>query len=244
MKILLALLLLIPSLSWGLTFNNETHFYSDSDWNIEFIPAGQHTNKNPKYVTFHYENDDKFIRITHIPGDMTGATKSDFKNGRERSEIRTPVDNGLIRNSEYSLSLKVRFKTFVKGKIYFMQVHNNDKGSCPKQKVPIKIKLIDGMNTIYISPRNVNPYYADAKGLIKVNKWNKVRMDFTTYKQGKINFYLNDVHIAKDIPMTVEHECARMKIKIGVYKELSQDKHNKNEKNIIDYDDIILKKKK
>ena len=65
----------------------------------------------------------------------------------------------------------------------------------------------------------------------------------TTFKNHLISEAI-EYHIAKDIPMTVEHECARMKIKIGVYKELSQDKHNKNEKNIIDYDDIILKKNK
>ena len=109
----------------------------------------------------------------------------------------------------------MRFKTFVDGKIYFIQVHNNDKKECPKQLVPIKVKLIDDMNTIYISPRNVKPYYADARGMIQVDEWNDIQMDFTTYDEGVINFYLNGVHIAKDVPMTVTQKCARMKVKVG-----------------------------
>ena len=220
----------------------DTAQYTDSDWNLTFAPAGRYFNKNPEYVTFHQENGDKFMRITHVPGDTTGSTKSDLKNGRERSEVRTLRANGLLKDSEYSLSLKVRFKTFVDGKIYFMQVHNNDKEACPKQLVPIKVKLIDDMNTIYISPRNVQPYYADAKGMIQVDEWNDIQMDFTTYDEGVINFYLNRVHIAKDVPMTVTQKCARMKVKVGVYKEFIQDEDNRNERNVVDYDDIVLKK--
>jgi hypothetical protein len=98
------------------------------------------------------------------------------------------------------------------------------------------------MNTIYISPRNVKPYYADARGMIQVDEWNDIQMDFTTYDEGVINFYLNGVHIAKDVPMTVTQKCARMKVKVGVYKEFTQDEDNRNERNVVDYDDIVLKK--
>lgn len=222
--------------NWG------TAEYTDNDWNLEFVPENTKRSRNPDYVSFHKEDGDQFMRITHEPGDRTGATKSDLRKGRERSEVRTRKNDALDRDSEYSLSMKVRFQTFVDGKIYFMQVHNNNKKSCPKQRVPIKVKLIDDMNTIYISPRNVDPYYADVTGLIRVGEWNDVRMDFTTYDSGVINFYLNGEHVAKDVPMTVTEKCARMKVKVGVYKEFSQDPANKLERNVVDYDDIVLKK--